>query len=217
MNIEREMKKFKRAYLETKPSPEFLEKGWQDLQGKIAHAEQTRRRFYAFYSRPVIFAAMLIFILGSFAGLVGASANSLPGEPLYSLKRLSEETISLTTGNNLVKVDNRAKEIIKLSEDKKGSSKLQKAVDEYKTAVFEATRSGRNKQEVKEELKQNETEFRQRQGTSSDEYLQEAIETSRKGRGGGESEENKDGNSGKGSDEQIQEQDDRSGSNSGEN
>lgn len=217
MNIEKDLRKFKKVYLETEPSQEFLEEGWQDLQGKIAHTEQTRRRFYAFYSRPVVFATMLIFILGSFVGLVGASANSLPGEPLYSLKRLSEDAVSLATGNNLVKVDNRAKEIIKLSEDKKGSSKLQKVVEEYKTAVFEATRSGRNKQEVEEELEQNETEFRQRQGTSSDEYLQKAIETSRKGRGGGESEENKDGNSGNGSDEKNQEQDDRSGSNSGKN
>lgn len=217
MNIEKNLRKFKKVYLETEPSQEFLEEGWQDLQGKIDHTEQTRRRFYAFYSRPVVFATMLIFILGSFVGLVGASGNSLPGEPLYPLKRLSEDTISLTTGNNLVKVDNRAKEIIKLSEDKKGSSKLQKAVEDYKTAVFEATRSGRNKQEVEEELEQNEADFHQSQGTSSNEYIQEAIETSRKGRGGGESEENKDGNSGKGLDEQIQEQDDRSGSNSGEN
>lgn len=216
MNIEKNLRKFKKVYLETEPSQEFLEEGWQDLQGKIAHTEQTRRRFYAFYSRPVVFATMLIFILGSFVGLVGASGNSLPGEPLYPLKRLSEDTISLTTGNNLVKVDNRAKEIIKLSEDKKGSSKLQKAVEDYKTAVFEATRSGRNKQEVEEELEQNEVDFHQSQGISSNEYIQEAIETSRKGRGGGESEENKDDNSGKGSDEQTQEED-RSGSNSGEN
>ncbi len=214
MDIEQKLKKFKKAYLETEPSQEFLEEGWQDLQEKIAHTEQTRRRFYAFYSRPVVFATTLIFILGSFVGLVGASGNSLPGEPLYPLKRLSEDTISLTTGNNLVKVDNRAKEIIKLSEDKKGNSKLQKAVAEYKTAVFEATRSGRNKQEVEEELEQNETEFRQRQGTSSDEYLQEAIETSRKGRNVGDGqEENREDQSG----EESKDEEDRSGSDSGKN
>lgn len=212
MNIEQEMKKFKRAYLETKPSPEFLEKGWQDLRGKMAGMEQTKARFWLSYSRPVVFAVILFFILAGFAGLVGASANSLPGEPLYPLKRLSEETVSMATGNNLVKVDNRAKEIIKLSGDKKGSSKLQKAVEEYKTAVLEASGKGSNLQKLEEELKENEAQFQQTSG-SSNEFIREAIETSRRGRGGGE-EENKEDNSGKGSGGQTQEQEDRSGSNS---
>lgn len=223
MNTEQNLRKFKKIYLETGPSQEFLEDGWRDLQEKIAHTEQNRARFWMYYSRPVVFAIILIFILGSSIGLVKASASSLPGEPLYPLKRLSEDTISLTTGNNLVKVDHRAKEIVKLNEDKKGSGKLQKAVEEYKTAVFQATNTGWNKEELEKELIQNEADFHQSQGTASNEYIQEAIETSRRGRGGVE-EENKD-SSGKGSDEKTQEQEDRSdsdsnsgsGSNSGKN
>ncbi|GEM_PF-6480155 len=201
MDIEQKLKKFQKAYLETEPSGKFLENGWQDLQVKMAHSEQTRPRLYTFYSRPVVFAVMLIFLLGSFAGLVGASGNSLPGEPLYPLKRLSEEVVTVTTGSSLVKVDNRAREIIKLSEEDR--DKLQKAVEEYRKAVTAATSSGRNKEELEKELEQNEAEFHQSQGKSSNEYIQEAIETSREGR--------------QEKDEQKKEGEDRSGSNSDQN
>ena len=212
MDIEQKLKKFQKAYLETEPSKKFLESGLQDLQEKINHLEQKRLQLRFLYTRPVAFAAILIFILASSIGLVSASTSSLPGEPLYPLKRLSEDTIILTTGNNLVKVDNRAREIIKLNEEKKDNSKLQRAVEDYKAAVNQATSAGRNKEELEEALEQNEAEFHQSQGTSSNEYIKEAIETSRKGRQGDD--EQREGESGE---EAKEEEEDRSGSNFGKN
>ncbi len=204
MDTEQYLKNLKKSYQESEVPEKLLSQGWQDLEEKINRLEQKKQNFYFF--RPVAFAALLIiFLTGSFAGLAQASQDSLPGEPLYSVKRVSENIVSTATGNNLIKIDHRAREIIGLT--KKGSENkesLEKTVDEYRQEVSDFNKSEGDSKELKTRLETHEEEFaeirKDRSGSNSEKELDEAIEISKSGRGDGE-----------------ETGEDRSGSNSGEN
>lgn len=199
MNIEQELKNIQKVYLKTEPSKKFIEQGWQDLQGKIEHMGKIKYRSAFSYLRPVAFAVLAIFILaGSFTGLTQASQKALPGEPLYPIKRLSENLISAASGNNLAKVDNRAQEIVDLTKKgKEGQEQLKQTVEEYKEEVSEAGKSGKNVEDFEEQLEEHERKFEEiredRSGSNSGKEIDEAIEISKSGRGrGGDRQEEED-------------------------
>lgn len=192
MDIEKKLIKFKKNYQDTNPSEKFLKDGWQDLQGKIMDLEKAQIRRGFFYFRPFAFLVLTIFFLTAVsAGIIQASQKSLPGQPLYPIKRTSEDILSAVSGGNVVKVENRAKEVVELNK-KNEPEQVSKAVEEYKKAVDEAVSSGKNTEEIKKKLQEQETEFEQiKQGTSEKE-INEAIEISKSGRGDEDKEEEKD-------------------------
>ena len=211
MNIEKELKKFQRAYLGTQPSQEFLEKGWQDLLDKKRHLEEIQAERNFFYFRPFVTAVLIVFILtGVVGGVVQASQSSLPGEVLYPVKRISEDVFTAVSGNTLIKVEGRANDIVELKKRGRDSKEIQKAVEEYKTAVTEVSRSGKDIEEFEKKLEDQEKEFESIRKGSQEEEINEAIEISRSGRsedGQNESDPDKA--------EEEKEDEDRSGSNSG--
>ncbi|MBI2196660.1 hypothetical protein HYU45_03545 [Candidatus Daviesbacteria bacterium] len=206
MDIEKKLKDFKRIYQATEPSGHFLEHGWQDLQDKKRQLELIGAKRSLFYLRPFATATLMVFILaGVLGGVVRASQNSLPGEVLYPVKRISEEVASTVSGNKLIKVEGRANDIVELSRKGRNSKRIQKAVGEYKTAVAEASRSGKNIQKIEKTLEDQEKEFESVKKGPQEEEINEAIEISRSGR----DEQRQD-------EEDKVEEEDRSGSDSGE-
>lgn len=192
MNIENYLKKSKISYLRTEPSEKFLAQGWNDLENKINNLERPHPNFIYSFIRPIAFAVMAFFIVGgAFAGLAQASQRSLPGEPLYPVKRLSEEIISTTSGNNLIKVDNRAKEIVGLAQKHdRNEDNLNRTIKEYREEVEKISKSGKSAQEFEKVLESHEKEFEEvrddRSGSDSGEDIDEAIKISKSGRGGGD-------------------------------
>lgn len=183
MDIEKKLEKFKRAYLETEPSEKFIKDGWQELQEKKRQLEliQAKQGFFNF--RAFAVSTLIIFILlGGLGGVVGAAQKSLPGEALYTVRRLSEDAVSKVSGNNLIRVEGRAKDIIELSKKRSSQESVQKAVEEYKTAVTEANRSGENIEEIETQLENHAKEFEEIRSGPEDEEINEAIEISRSGR-----------------------------------
>lgn len=185
MDIEKRLKEFKKIYQGTKPSKVFLEQGWQDLQDKMLAMEQAQAKKRAFYRHPFAFALMVIIVLsGMTAGVVTASLESLPGETLYPVKRLAEDMAERVSGNQAIGVQNRAREIVELSK-KGGIQRVQQALEDYKSAVLEASSSGKNKEELEKELEEHEKEFEQIRQGPSEEEINQAIEISKSGRGKG--------------------------------
>ncbi|KKS69654.1 hypothetical protein A3E45_00785 [Candidatus Daviesbacteria bacterium RIFCSPHIGHO2_12_FULL_43_11] len=192
MNIEQHLKILKEDYQKTEPSEKFLSQGWQDLEDKINRLEHRHPNPIYRYIRPLAFAVLLIFVFaGSFTGLAQASQRSLPGEPLYPIKKLSENIISTATGNNLVKVNNRAKEIVDLT--KKGNrneGNLGRAVEEYREEVEKVSKSGKNTKELEDVLESHKREFQEvkedKSGSNSGTEIDEAIEISKSGSNSGE-------------------------------
>lgn len=182
MDIEKILIKFKKNYRGINPSENFLEGGWQDLQGKIMDLEKAQIKRSFFYFRPFAFLVLIIFFLTAVsAGIVRASQKSLPGQPLYPVKRASEDILSAVSGSNIIKVENRAREVVELN-NKSESKEIQKAVDEYKKAVDEAISSGKNTEEIEKKLQEQETEFEQIKQGASEKEINEAIEISKSGR-----------------------------------
>lgn len=182
MDIEKKLIKFKKNYQDTNPSENFLKDGWQDLQDKMTALKETQTSKRSFYLRPFAFLVLTILFLATVsAGIVQASQKALPGQPLYPVKRASEEILSSVSGSSVVKVENRAKEVVELN-NKSEPEEVQKAVDEYKKAVDAAINSGKNTEEIKKKLQEQETEFEQIKQGKSEKEINEAIEISKSGR-----------------------------------
>lgn len=192
MDIEKRLENFKRVYQNTGPSEEFLKHGWQDLQDKMMELKKPHKSDRFFYLRPFAFLVLIIFFLTAVsAGIVQASQKALPGQPLYQVKRVSENIYSAVSGNNVLKVENRGREVLELNK-KSETEKVQKAVEEYKKAVEEASSSGKNIEEIEKKLEEQEEEFEEiKQGISVEE-INKAIEISKSGRGDEDKEEEKD-------------------------
>lgn len=205
MDIEKSLKEFKKQYQRNEPSKTFMEEGWQDLQDKMMHLLQANKRKSFFYSRPVIMAVLTVFILaGVLGGVVKASQNALPGEPFYPVKRFTEDIVIKVSGNPVIEVENRGQEVLELSKKgERSTADVQKAVEEYETAVREASQSSVFREEFEEKLTEQEQEFEEAKEGPSIKEIEEAIEISKSGRGGGENEQKDTG------------KDDRSGSNKG--
>ncbi|MBI2338448.1 hypothetical protein HYU95_04675 [Candidatus Daviesbacteria bacterium] len=183
MDIEKKLKEFKKYYEKVEPSRNFMEQGSKNLQDRILQLEKskTERRFY--YLRPFALAVFTFFVLIVISGgLVQASQKALPGEPLYPVKRLSEDVTARISGNQVNRVENRAGEIVELSKKGKSSKQVQKAVEEYKEAVDQAKRSRKNTDDIEKRLEEHEREFEQIKKGSSGEEIDEAIEISKRGR-----------------------------------
>lgn len=207
MRLETKLEKLRKDYISIHPRDEFVKHGWWDIRERIEVKPKPIFIFPPALARSLVFAALLLFILtGGSITLVQAAQGSLPGEPLYPVKRLSENVTLLVSKDTKSKVKNRGQEIIGLSEKNEDSDRLEKVVQEYKNTVLETKqeteKSGKNEEEFEKILKEQEKQFEEaiKKGSSSRDQLEEAIDAARSGRNGGQDE-----------------KEDRSGSNSGSN
>ncbi|MEK7809163.1 MAG: DUF5667 domain-containing protein [Chloroflexota bacterium] len=96
-NVDREDQKAARS-LKSLPPPALTQEAVKKIERQALERMRTRKqrafRFPQFHSFPRIAVALSIVIalILATSGTVAASANSLPGEPLYALKRLGEQT-----------------------------------------------------------------------------------------------------------------------------
>lgn len=121
----------------------------------------------SWHHRPAFFAPILVlvlFLLVSFTTIASAQ-KSLPGDPLYPVKRISEDiAVKLNPDFKKQIVTRRAEEVKSLVNDKKNPSVLNNAIKDYKEAV----ENNEGKNEIKkednnrklQEVKENELEKR---------------------------------------------------------
>lgn len=95
----------------------------------------TKNKF--FFSRQIFAAAFLSFVLLlGFTSVVGAQ-NSLPGQPLYTVKKLSENIISAMNPSFKGEILERRSEEIKELSDKKDGDSFRNIVNEYERELNE--------------------------------------------------------------------------------
>ncbi|MBI4038003.1 hypothetical protein HY382_03090 [Candidatus Curtissbacteria bacterium] len=176
-----EFEQIKSIYLNMQPSPALSEGGWLELVGKL---NKKPRRFFPIFFRLVLTSFVMLILAG--AGLVKLSQASVPGDALYSVKRLSEDLVVEITGDVKKKVEFRANEVLKVAGEKDEET-LKKATDEYKKAVEEASSKTRDeeKEQLKENLRNQGIRFEESKRSNPDlsDKLEKAIEAAKKGSG----------------------------------
>lgn len=188
MKISSQLKQIRQDYLKIEPSPDLVENGWLALRKKIEAHERRRSVFLPIFARNIVFATItLILLSGGFIGLVKAAQSSLPGDTLYPVKRFSENFTTAILGDQQVKVEKRAEEVIGVAKQKNGPALLEQTVKEYEEAVSktkqEVEKSGK-KDEFQKKLRRQEQQFKDvsEQIPYAKDVLEEAIEASKKGR-----------------------------------
>lgn len=189
MTVEEKIKILKKDYILIRPREGFLAHSWFDLKEVLDAKPKVTFGFMAILARSFALTLFVVFILGgSFLGLAQATHNVLPGEPLYSFKRFSEDVIVTISGAKIGKVGRRADEVVRLVEREKDSNLLEKAIRDYEKAVLEAQEEVEKKGErqgFRQILEKQEAKFKEtiEKNPSSEGVLETAIEASKKGRG----------------------------------
>lgn len=189
MTVEEKIKILKKDYILIKPREGFLTHSWFDLKEALDAKPKITFSVILFLGRGFALTLLLVFALGgTFLGLAQATHNVLPGEPLYSFKRFSEDVIVAISGAKIDKVGRRADEVVGLVEREKDSNLLEKAIRDYEKAVLEAQEEVEEKGErqgFRQILEKQEAKFKEtiEKNPSSEVDLEKAIEASKKGRG----------------------------------
>ena len=181
MKLEDFFNEAKKDYLFIKPPERVNLYGWLELRDKLDKKVWLHDFVLWFLLRPAFATALAILLLVGFAGAVAAaSKNSLPGETLYPVKRVYEDIAAVVTGDNQIKLDARAQEIIILSQkEEENSQRLKESVIEYEVTVarFEEKVDEEERVELKEKLKRHKKEFeRIYDKTKSKVEIKKAIE-----------------------------------------
>lgn len=134
------------------------------------------------------FAFVAVFLALAFASMVGfykMALASLPGSPLYPVKRQVERVVEEITGDRQPAIDSRAHEIIDLSKQNEVDNKfLEQTVQEYKQNVTEvkseAQKSGGDDSELQQKLNEQHTQFDNvvKENPDVQETIQDAIKVS---------------------------------------
>ncbi len=185
MKIEK-LENIKKEYLKIQPPKDLMEYGWLALKKEIEATERPKFKFLHMFTRGVVFAVVLITILGGASvGLVVASQKALPGDTLYPVKRFSENITAVVLSKKTDNVENRAEEVVSAAK-KNNSVVLENTIKEYQKAVSKAEKyasgSAEKKQEFKKNLEKYEEEFKEviKTEPSSKQILQDAVDVSRK-------------------------------------
>lgn len=184
MKTEKHIDKLKRIYNLTNPPKELSENGWLVLQPMLED-QVLQSKYDRFFQQRFIFISTFVLFVGIFLGSAVLAQAALPGEPLYAVKRLSENFLSGISTNKQLKIDNRADEIIKLSEKKKDPEVIKETVKQYQQSVLESKKqasiSAQNEQELNKKLEEHEKKFEEvsKQSQSTQEELKNAIEAAK--------------------------------------
>lgn len=153
MNEEKYLEKFKEVYLNKRATPRLSMDGWSEISAKIDGMPSQ----FLFWRKSWAVALLSILLIagGSFVFYTNVSA-ALPGDRLYPVKILSEDIILKVTGNNQIKINNRAGEIIDLSDEKSEDTKaLQTVSKEYSEEVKKIKSDPEVSKEKKEDLQKH--------------------------------------------------------------
>lgn len=161
MKTEKYLEKIKKEYLKINPSPEFESFGWESLS---LSAQDATRTFKNYMARAVLItSAVMVFLSAFMFGLIQAAQASLPGEPLYPIKRLYEDIIFNKPEQKKEKAKERVSEIIEAVNRKKDKKTIEKSINEYKKTIQKAEKgiSGDDKDDLRKSLKEQEKRLRE--------------------------------------------------------
>lgn len=147
----------KKEYEKTEATVHLKTSGWDELAGRIGLLEVPKRTLW-FRNFAIAFAVLLIFLTGTYQ----IAKAALPGDPLYSVKILSERIVQGTSGSNQIVIDHRAEEIIGLSKRQEvNTEELKQVVAAYKENVDQARESTDGKLSIgfQERLRRQHLEF----------------------------------------------------------
>lgn len=185
MKIKNQLKQIRKNYLKIEPPADFKKYGWLALRKEIEAHERRKFTFLPIFTRNIVFATITIVLLGGgFIGLVKASQSSLPGDRLYPLKRLTETVTTVILGDQQIRLEKRAEEVVGVAKEKDDPALLEQTVKNYQEAVSktkqEVEKSGK-KDEFQKTLKRQEQQFKDvsEQIPASKDILQEAIEATK--------------------------------------
>lgn len=178
--IEKKLENLRKDFLLTKVPRQLEEQGFYNILSQLKEKKQFSTRSLWFSSTALI---ALLFLVSIF-GWKKVEA-SLPGDSLYSVKKLSEEFIIKATGNPQVKLENRAKEIIKaVDKSKKSKEKLKQATQNYQKEIEETDKKVKpeKRKEFNKNLKKHESEFKEiiQKSPSFEKDLEKAVEATKK-------------------------------------
>lgn len=188
MKISSQLKQIRKDYLKIEPPPDLVEHGWLALRKEIEAHERHKFAFFPLFTRNIAFATITIILLGGgFIGLVKASQSSLPGDRLYPVKRLTENFTTAILGDQQIKTEKRAEEVVGVAKEKNDPALLEQTVKDYQEAVLKTKQEVENtgkKDEFQKDLKRQEQQFKDvsEQKPILKDVLEEAIEASKKGR-----------------------------------
>ncbi len=165
----------RRKYEEAEPPIRMKLYGWNEVVAKL---EERQRPAFGPRFR-FAFLATLILALGlTSLGLFKIAQASMPGSPIYPIKRFSEAIINNANGNNQASIDNRAQEIVTLARQRqRGGQALEGVVIEYKKAVNETKKRSR---EFEKRLEKHHSEFKKvvHESPETEHEIKDAIEAS---------------------------------------
>lgn len=185
METEKFLDKIKKEYLKTSPREGFEKFGWQNIAKELS--EQERKMPISFIvRRTILFAVVLIaFLAAGMFTLMEIAQASLPGEPLYPVKRLYEDIAFRKPETKKIKVERRGQEIIEVVKKKKEKRVLQESLKDYRKSIEEARKkaSEEEKDELREVLNDHEKRFREaiEEDSESKLEIEEAIEINHQG------------------------------------
>lgn len=147
------LEKQRSLYRSIRATPKLSFYGWNEISGKMDGGWKNK---FSFLTKGWAMAFLsLVLIVGGFVFSRSVMA-ALPGEPLYSVKIFSENIVTATTGDNQVKVDNRAEEIVDLVEKKsEDEDSLKKVSEEYSREVERSRERSKNSDEERKRLREN--------------------------------------------------------------
>lgn len=157
MKTEDYLKKIKREYLSVEPSQEFENFGWDNLE--LSSQNIAMWPFRNYISRAVLVAGVIIvFLASAMFGLIQLAQASLPGEPLYPLKRLYENIIFNKPEQKKEQAAERVDEIIEAVNRKKDKKTIERSIDEYKKTIEEAKKgvSGHDRDDLRKSVEEQE-------------------------------------------------------------
>ncbi len=136
MKIEERIEKLKKVYLATEISEQEINKRWQDLEMLLG--EQNRRDYAPIFMRSFAILSLVLLCMG---GLVAFAQAAKPGEILYPVKVLSENTVK------------KVKQVAPIFIE---SKKIEKKIEEQQENKISS--SSAKKEEDKKELEQKKHE-----------------------------------------------------------
>jgi hypothetical protein len=183
MKLQEFLKTGREDYLSVKTPERVSLYGWLELRARLDKRFRLRDVFVWFALRPAASVVLAsIFLLTTTGAIFAGSKASAPGETLYPVKRFYENIASSVVGNDELKVEGRAQDIIILSQkEKEDSEKLKEAVIEYGVTVarVENETTGVQRDELRQRLGRHEEEFRRIYEEDKNQEMKSAIEATR--------------------------------------
>lgn len=180
MKLQEFIKQGKDDYLSVKTPERISLYGWLELRDRLDKKFRLRDIFVWFGLRPAASVLLAtIFLLATTTAIFAGARASAPGETLYPVKRFYENIASSLVGNDELKVEGRARDIIILSQkEKENSEKLKEAVIEYGVTVarVENETQGTQREELRQRLDRHGEEFRRIYEEDKNEDIKPAIE-----------------------------------------